>query len=204
MSKEKSQLRDREFELLLTWLDPDPDRGAEAYLSFHKRLMSFFTNRNCCGPEDLAYETLDRVARQLADGKQIRLDDRRPYLHGVAKFIVLEHWRTCQDCKRRRRTAVDENGEESLDSLPSAGSQSETEEGKQKAQRLQCLDDCLLEMIAEERWLLLEYYSEDKTLKIVTRERIATRLGLTSGALRQRLCKLRTSLRHCVLECTAG
>jgi RNA polymerase sigma factor (sigma-70 family) len=203
MSKEKPQLQDRDFQRLLGWLDPDSDRSADAYLNFHRRLTGLFVNRNCCGPEELAYEALERVAGQLADGKEIAVPPK-PYLHGVAKNIALEHWRTCQDCKRRRMIAEDDDERQSLESLAVVGFDGQSEDAQEKERRLQCLDDCLDELAVEERSLLLQYYSEDKTLKIVTRDRMAARLGATSGALRQRIWKVRASVRDCVVKCVAG
>lgn len=202
MSKEKPQLQDQEFQLLLAWLAPDldPDRRAQVYVDFHKRLTRLFVTRNCCSPEDLAYQALDRVARQLADGKQISSVERLSYLHGVAKFMALEHWRTCADC-RLRIDSSDDDGSKKLIDLPSpVTSKRDAQEDEQTTRMLEYLDNCLNELSSEERLLLLEFYSEDKTAKIVTRSQMAARLGVTSGALRQRIWKLRTRVRNCVVK----
>src|SRR5258707_4366084 len=195
MPREKPQLQDREFELLLTWLGDDSERGAHVYLEFHKRTTALFINWQSCAPEDLADETLSRLAHQLAEGKEIDQGSRSAYVHGIAKNIRREHWRSCEACKRQRIRRDDDNGNDPLDSLAAIDSLGVGEDAEEKKPQLQCLDECLEQMSAGERSLLLEYYSEDKTQKIVTRDRIAERLGVTGGALRQRIWKLRAPLR---------
>lgn len=208
MPKEKPQLQDREFELLLTWLGGDSERGADAYLEFHQRITALFMNWQSCAPEDLADETLSRLAHQLADGKEIKRASRSPYVHGIAKNIRREHWRRCEDCKRQRVRREDGRNDEGDSDLVGSqsviGSLGDSEDTDEKERMLKCLDECLDKMSEEERLILMEYYSEDKTRKIVTRDRIAGRLGVTSGALRQRIWKLRTPLRDCVVKCSAG
>src|SRR5207302_1078792 len=76
----------------------------------------------------------------------------------------------------------------------------ELEEKEEKERRLQCLRECMNELKPEERLLMLEYYSEEKTAKIVIRERMAKRIGITSGALRQRKQRLLKELTECVLR----
>jgi RNA polymerase sigma factor (sigma-70 family) len=203
MPKEKPQLQDREFELMLTWLGDDSERGAHAYLEFHKRTTGLFINWHACAPEDLADETLSRLAHQLSAGKEIDRGSRSAYVHGIAKNIRREHWRNCETCKRQQITRDDANDKDPFDSLAVIGSSGDSEDAEEKERRLQCLDDCLEQMSAEERSVLLEYYAEDKTRKIVKRDRLAERLGVTSGALRQRIWKLRTPLRDCVVKCVA-
>jgi DNA-directed RNA polymerase specialized sigma24 family protein len=201
MPKEKPQLQDREFQLLLTTLGDSSERGAHEYLNLHKRITTLFINSQSCAPEELADETLNRLAHQLAEGKEINPGSSFPYAYGIANNIRREHWRSCESCKRRRIRRDDENDGDSLDSLPAIDSLADKEDVDGKGRMLECLDECLAKMNKEERLLLLEYYSEDKTQKIVTRDRMATRLSVTSGALRQRLWKLRTPLRDCTEEC---
>lgn len=204
MPKEKPQLQDREFQLLLTTLGDSSEHGAHEYLNLHKRITTLFINWQSCAPEDLADETLNRLAHQLTEGKEINPASRSAYVHGIAKNISREHWRSCEDCKRRRIRSNDENDGDSLNSLPAIGSVPDKEEADEKERLLECLNECLEKMNEDERLLLLEYYSEDKTQKIVTRDRMATRLSVTSGALRQRVWKLRTPLRDCIDECAHG
>lgn len=201
MSKESPQLREREFELLLAWLDPSDAHGAQTYLSIHKRLTAIFVNKGCVAPEELADETLNRVARQLAEGKEISTDNRFAYLYGIAKNISYEHWRRWEN---RKRDEFGQGGDADF-TRPTAGPdpRREMEETEEKERYLRCLDECLNRLAPESRLLMLEYYAEEKTEKIDTRERMAGRLGVTSGVLRNRIFKLRNTLRPCVTRCVA-
>jgi DNA-directed RNA polymerase specialized sigma24 family protein len=201
MSKESPQLREREFELLLGWLDPEGEHGAQAYLNLHRRLTAVFVNKGCAAPEELADETLNRVARQLAEGKEIRTDNRFAYLYGIAKHISHEHWRKWEN---RKREDLGQEGDADF-TQPHAGPdpRRELEETEETERHLRCLDECLNRLAPEARLLMLEYYSEEKTEKIDTRDRMAGRLGVTSAVLRNRIFKLRNTLRPCVMRCVA-
>ena len=81
---------ERSFRALLAWLDGGVDSGGENYLEMRRRLSEYFERRQCECPDDLADETLNRVARRLeevgeeADGPPAR------YCYVVAKFVFLE------------------------------------------------------------------------------------------------------------------
>jgi DNA-directed RNA polymerase specialized sigma24 family protein len=201
MSKETPQLREREFELLLAWLDPGNEHGAQVYLNLHKRLTAVFINKGCGAPEELADETFNRVARQLAEGKEIGTDNRFAYLYGIAKNISYEHWRRWEN---RKREDFGREGDADFNKPPIGPDlRLDMEETEEKGRQLRCLDECLNRLAPESRLLMLEYYSEEKTEKIDTRDRMASRLGVTSGVLRNRIFKLRNTLRPCVLRCLA-
>jgi DNA-directed RNA polymerase specialized sigma24 family protein len=185
MSKKKATLGEREFDLLLAWLDPDRDRAANERVRLHARLTRHFMEKGCIEPEDLADTTLDRVGTILLAGKDLSAFNREAYLLRVAYYVRHEYW--------RRRNQID--------SLPADLPDSTAFRDKEQAHF--CLEECLGELPVEERLLLLEYYAEDKTAKIDTRERMARGLGISNGALRQRTSKLRSRVRACVLACIA-
>lgn len=200
MSKEKAQLQDREFELLLAWLDPDIEDRARTYLNFHRRLTVLFINKGCSAPEDLADETLNRVAHQLAEGKAISINNRFAYLHGIAKNISYEYWRSYEH--RKREGLPREEGDSDLfNSLIGVDPRGAWEDTEEKKRHLHCINEGLNQLAPESRLLLLEYYSEDKTEKIDTRDRMAKRLGIASSVLRNRIYKLRNTLRPLVVKC---
>src|SRR6185295_7451754 len=128
MPKEKPHLQDREFQLLLTTLGDSSERGAHEYLNLHKRITTLFINWQSCAPEDLADETLSRLAHQLAEGKEMNPGSRSAYVHGIAKNIRREHWRSCETCKRQRIRRDDENDGASIDSLPAIDTLADKEE----------------------------------------------------------------------------
>ena len=81
------------FHRLLSWLDAGTDSQGERYLDIRDRLVHYFARRNGPAPDDLADETLNRVARRLEENGSI--DDVVParYCYIVAKFVLLESLR---------------------------------------------------------------------------------------------------------------
>ena len=57
---------------------------------------------------------------------------------------------------------------------------------------------------AESRTLILEYYQDQRRLKIDRRIRLAAELGLTAQALRSRAQRVRDRLERCVRGCSGG
>src|SRR5205814_2310767 len=55
------------FERLLDWLGEDSELSGECYLEMRKRLVLYFDRKGCLSPDDLADETLNRVARRLEE-----------------------------------------------------------------------------------------------------------------------------------------
>lgn len=184
VSKKRARLPDREFDLLLAWLDPDRDRAANERVRLHAKLTRHFLEKRCIEPEDLADATLDRAASILLAGKKdLSAHNREAYLMRVAYYVRHEYW--------RERKVVDP--------LPADLADDRLYTDKERVHL--CLEECLNELLPEERLLLLNYYSEDKTAKIETRERMAKGLGISNSALRQRTSKLRGQVRTCVLGC---
>ena len=72
----RRQLDETAFHRLLQWLDQGSDSQGERYVEIRDRLMIYFGRRNCPAPEDLADETLNRVARRLEE--QVSIDDIGP------------------------------------------------------------------------------------------------------------------------------
>jgi len=56
-----------EFQRFLSWLDEGVDSGGERYVEMRRRLVSYFGRKRCLSPDDLADETLTRVARKLEE-----------------------------------------------------------------------------------------------------------------------------------------
>ena len=61
-------LKQEEFDRLLCWLDPDPERAGLTYEKIRWRLVAILASRGCTSPEELADETIDRVARRVVEG----------------------------------------------------------------------------------------------------------------------------------------
>ncbi|MDQ3802314.1 MAG: sigma-70 family RNA polymerase sigma factor [Acidobacteriota bacterium] len=147
-----------------------------------RRLVTIFLNRQCGEAEDLADETINRVARKVDALEGSYVGDPAPYFYGVARKVFMEYLR------RRSRP---------LRPPPPVASRDELEP------RLKCLDECLEKLKPESRELILRYYQEQKQAKISSHKEMSEHLRLNAGALRARAHRIRVKLEKCVLECLA-
>jgi DNA-directed RNA polymerase specialized sigma24 family protein len=180
------------FDRLLAVLDPDRDEAGRRYDLFRRKLVRFFEWRGAPWPDELADETLDRVATRLAAGESIRSADPGAYFHGVARNVLREHWERDRRVARGgplAEPAVDED--QALEAV-------ETE------RRLSCLERCLAAVPPETHRLLLRYYSDESRTRIDGRREMAETLGIGLNALRIRMCRLRAVLEVCVRGCVGG
>src|SRR5215467_6390514 len=81
------------FTKLLNWLDEGNDSKGERYLEIRRRLVQYFARKNCLSPDELADETLNRVARRLTEEGAIESDTPAHYCYIVARFVFLEQLR---------------------------------------------------------------------------------------------------------------
>ena len=193
MAKNKLASQEPAFQALLDWLNPDRECAGDEYVRLHRRLAKLFEARGCLRPEDCADETFNRVGRQLLEGKEIRTDNPVIYIDGVARFVLREQW------SKPAHERIEEIPAHKLPQDPDVDVSAKREKERWHV----CLEKCLQQLPAESRQLLLEYYAEDKTRKIETRSRMATQLGVATSVLRNRIFKLRNSLRGCVATCLA-
>jgi DNA-directed RNA polymerase specialized sigma24 family protein len=187
------------FRHLLTWLDEGVDSDGERYLEMRRRLVSYFGRKRCLSPDELADETLNRVARKLEE--QGTITDAAParYCYIVAKFVFLEYLRGAE----RRQTSLDEL-REVPDAMSRPAEARADEDAAADERRFDCLDRCLRQLTAYDRALILEYYSGDQGPCVERRRQLAARLGLTANALTIRACRIRGALEACVNGCTAA
>jgi DNA-directed RNA polymerase specialized sigma24 family protein len=161
------------FERLLTALDADRDRAALAYERLRDRLIGLLRWWGALPAEELADETLDRVARKLEEGTEIPDGSLGAYVRGVARMVFHEWTRK----PRAERAAVD------VAAAPPEASDETT---------LSQLDGCLDALAPAERRLLLRYYGEGRLADV--RRDLAGELGLSQTALRIRAHRLRVRL----------
>jgi DNA-directed RNA polymerase specialized sigma24 family protein len=182
------------FRDFLNWLDDGVESSGEKYLEMHRRLVSYFSRKNCLSPDDLADETLTRVLRRLEEDGAIADMPAARYCYITAKFVFLEYLRRA------------EHRQISLDVLPGSrypasslmASCEPDDELKTRAKRLDCLEHCLLMLNPDHRELISEYYHGERQAKIERRRELAARLGLTMNALTIRACRIRDKLEACV------
>lgn len=187
------------FEALLSQLDPERERAGEIYETIRYKLVRLFEWRGCTSPEDLADETINRVARRLAEGIELRSNDPYGYFCGVAHLVYKEVLRRAS----RESRALASGG------WPPAANEEEPSDA-----RLECLRRCLAELPPDQRDLVLQYYqgnnyqgnnyhgkNEQGENNIRNRQQLAREAGIPMNALRIRIHRVRRKLESCVHAC---
>lgn len=175
------------FEILLDWLDIDREIAGQKYEAIRRRLIKIFRGRHCREPEELADQTINRVAckiQEIAPGYQ---GDPAAYFYGVAQNIYKEEWRSQ---KREVVAEVFPVYKPSVDG-----------DADENALRLQCLKKCLAGLSADDREVVVAYYSFNQQTKIVDHRKLAERFALSLNNLRVRAFRIRQRLQKCVRKC---
>lgn len=173
-------LEPADFDRLLTWLDPDPDRAGQLYESIRWRLIAILASRGCHIPEELADDAIDRVARRVKDIEAAYTGDKTIYFLGVMNNVHHEFLRR----PATPRLVLASNDEVEV-----------------KEQTHVCLDRCLTKLTPHAREIIEQYYAADKRAKITLRKRIALKFGLSSSNLRLRALRIRAKLQTCIEQC---
>ena len=172
-------LRQEDLDQLLRWLDPEPERAGLIYEKIRWRLVAILASRGCTSPEELADETIDRVARKVPDIEGSYVGDKAIYFLGVMNNVHHEYLK-----------------QPSLPRLPEPDHSSESKEEIHR-----CLDNCLDKLTRRSRRMIEQYYAEDKRAKIDLRKRIAAELGIGLSTLRLRALRIRDKLQSCIEQC---
>jgi RNA polymerase sigma factor (sigma-70 family) len=176
------------FDRLLLALDPDTEQAGNKYLLLRRNLVRYFEGRGCPFAEDHADEVVNRVAKRLSEGEEIR--DLNGYSYGVARLLLLEVFK---DRERQERAFKE---------LPALRLvESERSKEVEDSERLDCLRHCLDKLPPEGRRLILEYYQGDKQQRIANRKRLGEELRIANDSLRSRAVRLREKLEVCVSGC---
>ncbi len=178
-ARKLKDIRQADFDRLLAWLDPNPERAGELYEKIRWRLIAVLASRGCSVPEDLADETIDRVARRVGDIEATYVGDKSIYFLGVMNNVHHEY------LKRPALPRLVETRDDS----------------QLKEQTHLCLDKCLLRLAPHARQIIEQYYAAEKQEKISLRKRIAARLGISSSNLRLRALRIRAKLQTCIEQC---
>ena len=187
-ARQKWTLTQDAFDKLLIALDGDRDSAAKKYLEIRGNLTRFFEWRGCPFPEDHADETINRIAKRVAEGEEIL--NYSGYAMGVARLLLLEI------NKGRQREQM---------ALAEVGTASEVyEKPDDDESRLVCLRSCLQTLSTDNRELIIQYYQGEKGEKIKNRKKLMDRLGIPVNTLRMRALRLRERLQSCVEECLSS
>ena len=182
------ELTSQAFIRLMERLGKDEEQAAKKYEELRLILIRTFEWRGAPFPEEHADETLNRLARKLDEGVEIR--NINDYAYTVARLVWLEALKGVDN----RRAPLDEIQHEpiALDT---------SREVAEKEDRLDCLDNCLDALPYASRDLIMEYYVDEKRNRIDRRRDLAERLGLRRDALANRAQRLRDKLEQCVTRC---
>ena len=183
------------FDRLLLWLDEGTDSSGLRYLEMRRRLEAYFDRKNCMTPEDLADETLNRVARRLEEEGEITGETPARYCYIVARFVFMEHLRSAQ----RQTVSLDEiTHQPSIEAPPREVFEEAAEE---REKMLDCLDQCTLRLTETNQNIIRRYYVGEERVKIENRRSLADTLGISMNALSIRACRIRDKLEECVNQC---
>ena len=174
------------FDDLLASLSPDRDCAADRYLEIRRNLVRLFEWRGCSTPDEYADEAINRCARRIAEGEEIR--DVATYCIGIGRMLLREM------NQERRRAPV------SLAHAPEPQRMPEQDDGDAEC-RVECLRRCLAQLSPENRNLILTYYQGDKSEKINTRKELTQVFGVAGSTLRMRALRIRETLQGCAENC---
>jgi DNA-directed RNA polymerase specialized sigma24 family protein len=185
------------FRRLLEWLDEGKESNGERYLEMRQRLVRYFERKNCLPCDELADESLNRVARKLEE--QGSITDATPphYCYIVAKFVFLEHLRQIRNEATTSEPDLTFATVAAADAGLAPPGVSEDEQ-----EMLSCLEQCLQRLAPGDRELIVNYYSAEPKQKIPHRRQLAEKLGLTANALTIRACRIRDKLEACTRKCS--
>ena len=181
---DKRDVSPDDFQQLLNWLGPDPQKAGEKYESIRRGLTTLFDNWHCAEPDHLADETINRVLIKVRNIAETYSGDPALYFYGTAKNVRHEHL-------RRPRP------EPLVQDIRIAASQDNDDKERLHA----CLDKCLDSLSGVDKELILEYYRAEKKVKIANRRELGERVGVSSNALRVRIFRMREHLEKCICRC---
>jgi len=185
------------FRQFLLWLDEGVESGGEKYLEIRRRLVLYFDRKGCIAPDELADETLSRVAKKLQEQGEITDLSPAHYCYVTARFVFLEHLRQPEHKHKSVEQLANASGAQFERSV-SGGSVVRDNQEDKKEELLDALERCLNSLAPADRELILEYYHGDGRTKIESRRRLGERLGLSANALSIRACRIRSKVEECV------
>ena len=182
------------FNKLLLRLGSNLEDAGLEYERIRGRLIKYFEWQKCSDPEELADETINRVARGIESGKEIWASNPISFFYGVARNVAREQW------GKKETISLDQLGPGDQH-LRQRDGISEQEESRDKG--IDCLEECARTLPDVERSLIVRYYFGEKSIKIHRRKELSDELGISMNALRIRAHRIREELEACVAGCVA-
>lgn len=179
----KTDISQDSFEELLDWLDTDREQAGRKYESIRSRLINIFYARGCHTAEELADETIDRVARKVKTLHESYRGKPAVYFYAVAKKILLEYSRQPKPAELPAVIVYEKSSDENVEIYHD------------------CLENCLQTFLPVQREFIRKYYREEKRAKLELRKKMEQELGISSEVLRIRAFRMRKILQKCVITC---
>jgi len=167
---------------LLFAFAPDSEEAGHRYEGTRRGLIRFFETCQCQPAEELADETLDRIARRIHEG--VAITDVRRYALGVARRVASEY-------RKSLRLAVP---------LPANLAEYFAPEEDPLTAQLDLLERGLERLPGNERELVLNYFRQEGTPR--SRRQLSQEQGLSRVALRVRVHRIRKKLEGLMAECS--
>jgi DNA-directed RNA polymerase specialized sigma24 family protein len=181
------------FHRLLAWLDQGADSEGEGFLEMRRRLVAYFDRKNCPDADELADETLNRVARRLEEEGRIESETPAKYCYITARFVFMESLRD------KERAGVPLDDARALEARQPTTA--EADEKRLREKMLDCLEHCSEKLEAASREIIFRYYFGEERVKIENRRALAGSLNISVNALSIRACRIRDKLESCVGKC---
>lgn len=197
-AEEDGDLTQDAFDKLLAILDQDRNAAGRKYEIIRRKLQKFFECRGCAIPNDLADETINLVARKVAQGQLITGDEPARYFYGVARNVIREYWRRLSRCSQSTEclSSIYHPGENPAETAQ------RTIERHISDRRLERLEVCLRSLTDENREAIIKYYDCEGRSKISGRRTLARQMGLHSNTLRLRVHRIKMKLKRDLDEWT--
>lgn len=181
----KNVVSQEDFDALLSWLDVNRDVAAQKYERIRQRLIRIFAGRGCFDAEELTDETINRVTLKSAEVAANYVGEPALYFYGVANHVHQEWLRKQTQIKNLQ--FVEKNNDDYSDFEI----------------QYECLKKCLETLPSVHRYLIIEYYQNEKRAKIEHRQELAEQIGISHNALQIKTCRIRAVLHECVKKCAA-
>lgn len=182
-------LTKEDFDSLLRWFSPDRELAGAKYEEIRAGLIRFFNYKGCSEAENLADETINRVARKYTTLDTSNNHKYLTYFYGFATKIHLEY------LNRRKKKQVEFEQNIHFKEESTEGTNSFVED------QHKCLETCLAKLSSEDRYLIIKYFAKDKSEKFEHRRNLAKEINLTMGALHVRVFRIKGTLKNCIEKC---
>ena len=185
---------------LLALLDPDPVKAADAYRRLHLRLIRFFNLTAASDPQQLADETIKRLAQRAAEDLAAVPDDKAddPAIGEVQPPVVRSQAVLASGVVREVLQEDRSRSRPSDQEVREWFAKTTNARDLNQERRQTILRSCLSKLPPERRRLLEKYYGWNVGHKADYHQNLARSLELNTVALHNRALRSRAQLEACV------